>query len=218
MVQKMAMSRTEAIASVEMGIEIVNDLVAEGKVDLLGTGDMGIGNTTLFTAIIAAFSGLPVSELTGRGTGLGDSAFEQKKGVIEKSLAHHQPNPLDPLDVLVKVGGLEIGGLAGLVIGAAANGIPVICDGLISTAGALIAAELAPATKGYLFAGHSSVEAGHRFMHERLGVSPILDLQFRLGEGTGAVLAMGLLDASTRVLAEIKTFEEVAIDNANITS
>ncbi len=126
----------------------------------------------------------------------------------------HKPDSKDPLDVLSKVGGLEIGGLAGLVIGAAAKGIPVICDGFISTAGALIACELAPMAKAYLFSSHNSVEIGHKFMLDHLGLEPLLDLKFRLGEGTGAALAMELLDASTRVLADIKTFEEVAIRDA----
>jgi nicotinate-nucleotide--dimethylbenzimidazole phosphoribosyltransferase len=117
------------------------------------------------------------------------------------------------LDILSKVGGLEIGGLAGLVLGAAAHGIPVICDGLISTAGALIACELAPAAKQYLFASHKSVEIGHKYMHDRLGLTPLIDLQFRLGEGTGAAVCMELLDLSTRILADIKTFEEVGVTN-----
>lgn len=211
-----AMSRSDAARAVEMGIEIVKELLADGRVDMLATGDMGIGNTTPSTAVIAAFSGIPVQELTGRGTGLDDQGLANKVRVLEQALARHNPDPSDPLDVLAKVGGFEIGGLAGLVIGAAANGIPVVCDGLISTAGALIAAELAPGVKAYLFASHRSVEVGHRFMHERLGVTPILDLEFRLGEGTGAALAMELLDAATRILAEIKTFEEVAIADANI--
>lgn len=210
-----AMSREEAIRSLEAGIEIVDRLVEEGGVDMLGTGDMGIGNTTPSTAIIAAFSGLPVAQLTGRGTGIGDEALQNKIRVIEKALALHKPNPSDALDVLAKVGGFEIGGLGGLVIGAAKHGIPVVCDGLISTAGALVACELAPAAKAYLFSSHRSVEVGHRFMHERLGLEPLVDLGFRLGEGTGAAIAMELLDAATRVLAEIKTFEEVGIVNAN---
>ncbi len=209
-----AMTKEEAILSIEAGIEIVNELHSKKPIDLLGTGDMGIGNTTPSTAIIASFSGIAVEELTGRGTGIDDTALKNKINVIKKGLALHNPNPNDPIDVLSKVGGLEIGGLAGLVLGAAVNGIPVICDGLISTAGALIACELAPNAKNYLFASHKSVEVGHQFMHERLGLEPLIDLKFRLGEGTGAALCMELLDLSTRILADIKTFEEVGIVNA----
>jgi nicotinate-nucleotide--dimethylbenzimidazole phosphoribosyltransferase len=209
-----AMSRVDAVRSVEAGIEIVQELRADGPLDMLGTGDMGIGNTTPSSAVIAAFSGIAVEKLTGRGTGIDDAALANKIRVIEQALALHRPDPKDPLDVLANVGGFEIGGLAGLVIGAAEAGIPVVCDGLIATAGALIACELAPAAKAYLFASHRSVEVGHRFMHDRLGVEPLLDLQFRLGEGTGAAVAMELLDAATRVLCDIKTFEEVAIVDA----
>ncbi len=209
-----AMTREEAILSIEAGIEIVNELEAEAKVDLLGTGDMGIGNTTPSSAIIAAFSGIAVEKLTGRGTGIDDQMLKNKIAVIKKGLALHRPDPSDPIDVLSKVGGLEIGALAGLVLGAAARGIPVICDGLISTAGALIACELCPAAKNYLFASHKSVEIGHAFMHDRLGLEPLIDLKFRLGEGTGAAVCMELLDLATRILADIKTFEEVGIKNA----
>jgi len=209
-----SMTRAEAVRSIEAGIEIVNELWEKEPIDLLGTGDMGIGNTTPSTAIIAVFSGLSVSTLTGRGTGVDDEGLKRKITAIEKGLNLHKPNPKDPINVLSKVGGLEIGGLAGLVIGAAAKGIPVICDGFISTAGALIACKLAPMAKAYLFASHNSVEVGHKFMLDHLGLEPLLDLKFRLGEGTGAAVAMELLDASTRVLADIKTFEEVAIRDA----
>ncbi len=206
-----AMRPDQAVRSVEAGIEIIDELLAQGPVDLLGIGDMGIGNTTAASAVIAAFSGVAVERLTGRGTGIGDAALANKIRVIQQALGRHRPDARDPLDVLAKVGGFEIGGLAGLVIGAAAAGIPVVCDGLIATAGALIGCELASAAKDYLFAGHRSVEVGHRFMHDHLGLEPLLDLQFRLGEGTGAAVAMELLDAATRVLWDIKTFEEVAI-------
>jgi nicotinate-nucleotide--dimethylbenzimidazole phosphoribosyltransferase len=209
-----AMSREEAVLSIEAGIDIVNELEAEARVDILGTGDMGIGNTTPSSAIIAAFSGIAVEKLTGRGTGIDDRMLENKIAVIKKGLSLHRPDPSDPIDVLSKVGGLEIGALAGLVLGAVARGIPVVCDGLISTAGALIACELCPAAKNYLFAGHKSVEIGHAFMHERLGLKPLIDLKFRLGEGTGAAVCMELLDLATRILADIKTFEEVGIRNA----
>ncbi len=208
-----AMTRDEAILSIEAGIEIVGELMTEAPVDLLGTGDMGIGNTTPSSAIIAAFSGIPVGKLTGKGTGIDDAALKNKIAVIQRGLDLHKPNPSDPIDILSKVGGLEIGGLAGLVLGAAAHGIPVICDGLISTAGALIACELAPCARQYLFASHKSVEIGQKYMHDRLGLTPLIDLQFRLGEGTGAAVCMELLDLSTRILADIKTFEEVGVTN-----
>jgi nicotinate-nucleotide--dimethylbenzimidazole phosphoribosyltransferase len=208
-----AMTRKEAVLSIEAGIEIVNELDDQERVDLLGTGDMGIGNTTPSAAIIAAFSGIEVEKLTGRGTGIDDECLKNKIAVIQKGLDLHRPDPKDPIDVLSKVGGLEIGGLAGLVLGAAARGIPVICDGFISTAGALIACELAPAAKNYLFASHKSVEVGHQYMHDYLGLEPLIDLRFRLGEGTGAAVCMELLDLSTRILADIKTFEEVGIND-----
>ncbi|MGM0403821.1 MAG: nicotinate-nucleotide--dimethylbenzimidazole phosphoribosyltransferase, partial [Thermodesulfobacteriota bacterium] len=210
-----AMRRDQAVSSIEAGIAIVDELVAEAPVDLIGTGDMGIGNTTPSSAIIAAFSGLPVADLTGRGTGVDDEGLHRKIKAIENGLVVNKPDPSDPIDVLAKVGGFEIGALGGLVIGAAARGIPIVCDGLISTAGALIACELAPAARAYLFAGHRSQEIGHSFMHERLGLKPILDLGFRLGEGTGAAMAMEVMDAATRVLADIKTFEEVGIIDAS---
>lgn len=210
-----AMSREEAIRAIEGGIEIVAELCRNAPVDMIATGDMGIGNTSPSTAIIAAYSQIPVARLTGRGTGLDDRGLAHKTEVIEAALKKHQPNPGDPLDVLSKVGGFEIAGIAGIVLGGAALGIPVVSDGLISTAGTLIAAELAPHTRDYLFTAHQSVECGHQYMLERLGIQPLLNLDMRLGEGTGAALAMEILDAATRVLAEIRTFDEVNIENAH---
>ena len=209
-----AMTRDEAVRSIEAGIEIVDELTAKGPIHLLGTGDMGIGNTSPSTAIIAVYSKLPVADLAGRGTGLDDDGLKLKIAAIEKGLAVNRPDPSDPVDVLSKVGGFEIGGLAGLVIGAASHGIPVVCDGFISTAGALLACKLAPKARDYLFASHNSVEVGHRYMLDHLNLIPLLDLGFRLGEGTGAALAMELIDAATRILCDIKTFEEVAIADA----
>jgi nicotinate-nucleotide--dimethylbenzimidazole phosphoribosyltransferase len=209
-----AMTREEAVRSVEAGIEIVEELFQDGTVDILGTGDMGIGNTTPSTAIIAVYSKLPVSSLVGRGTGVDDLGLERKINAIETGIQVNQPDFSDPLDVLAKVGGFEIGGLAGLVIGAAARNVPVVCDGLISTAGALLACEISPLARAYLFAGHNSVETGHRFMLDYLKLEPLLNLKFRLGEGTGAAIAMELIDASTRILFDIKTFDEVAIEDA----
>lgn len=210
-----AMTREQAIQALQNGIAIVDELVADFPLDLLGTGDMGIGNTTPSAAIMAALSGMPVQELTGRGTGIDDEMLQHKVAVIEKALDVNKPDPTDPIDTMAKVGGFEIAGLAGLVLGAAIHGVPVVCDGLISTAGALIACEIAPMAKTYLFASHRSVEQGHWFMHQRLGLDPLLDIGFRLGEGTGAALSMNLLEAATRVLFEIWTFDEVSIADAN---
>ena len=210
-----AMRRDQAISAIEAGIETIGELCAESAVDMIGTGDMGIGNTSPSSAIIAAFSGISPDKLTGRGTGLDDQGLFHKARVIETALKKHTPDPDDPIDVLAKVGGFEIGGIAGIVIGAAARGMPVLSDGLISTAGTLIAAELSPAVKPYLFAAHQSMEIGHQYMLKRIGMQPLLHLNMRLGEGTGAALAMEILDAATRVLAEIKTFDEVNIENAH---
>lgn len=212
-----AMTRTDAVRSIEAGIETVYEIRQKQPLHILGTGDMGIGNTTPSTAIIAVYSGIAVERLCGRGTGLDDQGLQHKIDTIKKGLSLNTPDPEDPLDVLAKVGGFEIGGLAGLVLGAAACGVPVICDGFISTAGALLACELAPMAKAYLFASHNSVESGHHYLLKHLGLTPLLDLGFRLGEGTGAALAMELIDASTRILNDIRTFDEVAIKNAHKT-
>lgn len=209
-----AMTRDQAVRSLEAGIEIVAAVLVEGPVQLFGAGDMGIGNTTPSTAIIATYSGMDLDVLTGRGTGVDDEGLARKKAALHKGLETNQPDPNDALDVLAKVGGFEIGGIAGIVIGAAAQGLPVVCDGLIATAGALIACQLAAGARDYLFASHNSVEKAHRFMLKHLQLEPLLDLRFRLGEGTGAAVAMELIDAATRVLADIKTFEEVAIADA----
>ncbi len=209
-----AMTRDEAVAALEAGITIALDARSEG-VAILGTGDMGIGNTTPSSAIIAAFSGISVRELTHRGTGINDAALEKKIRAIEQGLAVNRPDPADPIDVLAKVGGFEIAGIAGLVLGAAAAGIPVVIDGFISTAGALIASELHPNVKEYIFAAHKSVEIGHTFMLERMNAEPILDLQLRLGEGTGAALAMTLIEAGAKVLCEMASFEEAGVSEQN---
>jgi nicotinate-nucleotide--dimethylbenzimidazole phosphoribosyltransferase len=207
-----AMSREQAVAAIEAGIEVAQSM-ADG-IDLFGTGDMGIGNTTPSTAIVAALTGTPVAEVTGRGTGLDDDGFNHKIAVIEKALALNKPDPLDGLDVLAKVGGFEIGGIAGLILGAAANRKPIMVDGFISTAGALIACSLAPACKDYIIAAHRSVEQGHRIMHDHLGCEPLLDLNMRLGEGTGGALAMNVVEAARRVLTEVATFAEAAVSEA----
>jgi len=205
-----AMSRDETLAALQVGIDLADGCKAEG-IGLVGTGEMGIGNTSPSSAIIAAISGISVRELTHRGTGINDAALEHKIRVIEQGLALNRPDGTDPLDVLTKVGGLEIAAIAGLVLGCAANSIPVVVDGFISTAGALIASEMHPHVRDYIFAAHQSVEIGHRVMLERIGGRPILDLDFRLGEGTGAALAMGLIDAGVKVLKEMATFEQAGV-------
>lgn len=209
-----AMSREEAVTALEAGIALALEAKADG-ITMLGTGDMGIGNTTPSSAIIAVFSGKSVRELTHRGTGINDAALEKKISAIEKGLTVNQPDPADPVDVLAKVGGFEIAGIAGLVLGAAAAGIPVVVDGFISTAGALIASELHPSVREYIFAAHKSVEIGHTFMLERIGAEPILDLQLRLGEGTGAALAMTLIEAGVKVLTEMASFADAGVSEQN---
>ena len=208
-----AMTRQQAIESVETGIEIVDRLA--NSVDLLGTGDMGIANTTPSTAVVAALEGIPVANVTGRGTGIDDRQLAHKIAVIERALDVNRPDPRDGLDVLAKVGGFEIGGIAGLILGAAARHKPIVIDGFISTAGALVAQSICPTVSQYIIAAHRSVEQGHRIMHQRLGKEPLLDLGFRLGEGTGAAVAMHLVDAAQRILTEVATFDEAHVSQAS---
>ena len=207
-----AMSRQEAVRAIEAGIEIARK--AAPTLDVLGTGDMGIGNTTPSSAIVAAFSGAPVAQVTGHGTGIDAGQFDRKVAIIERALAVNTPDPTDGLDLLAKVGGFEIGGIAGLCLGAAALRKPVVVDGFISTAGALIAHSLCPAAAEYMIAAHRSVERGHHIALQLLGKQPLLDLDLRLGEGTGAALAMNFLEAAVRVLTEVATFDEAGVSQA----
>jgi nicotinate-nucleotide--dimethylbenzimidazole phosphoribosyltransferase len=207
-----AMSREEAVRAIEAGIDVVRK-TAE-TVDVFGTGDMGIGNTTPSSAIVAAFSGRPVSEVTGHGTGIDEEQFARKVRVIENCMRINRPDPKDGLDVLAKVGGFEIGGIAGLILGAAALKKPVVVDGFISTAGALIAHALCPTAAEYMIAAHRSVEQGHRIALDLLGKQPLIDLDLRLGEGTGAALAMNFIEAAVRVLTEVATFDEASVSRA----
>ncbi len=209
-----AMTPTMARRAVESGIAVAEQLAAD--YDIFGTGDMGIGNTTPSTAIAAVCTGRDPEELTGRGTGLNDLQLAHKIEIIKKILKVNSPNSKDGLDILAKVGGFEIGGIAGLVLGAAAHKKPVLIDGFISTAGALIAYKIEPFIRDYLIFSHRSVEPGHRFMQEMLGCSrPLLDLNFRLGEGTGAALAMNLVEAAVAILTEVATFAEAAVAGAD---
>jgi nicotinate-nucleotide--dimethylbenzimidazole phosphoribosyltransferase len=211
MAQGPAMTRQQALEGICLGAELVSNAAMQEGYQLIGTGDMGIANTTPSTAIAAAFSGKSPAALAGRGTGIDDQSLQRKIAVIEKALALNQPNPEDPLDVLSKVGGYEIAALAGAVLGAAAAKLPVVCDGFIATAGALIACRLAPAARDYLFVSHRSKEVGHNTMLQLLDLLPVLDLEMRLGEGTGSALAMNIIDAAAKVLIEIKTFAEAGV-------
>ena len=209
-----AMSKAMAVRALESGIDMANEL--SPTTDIFGTGDMGIGNTTPSTAIAAVCTKKSVEELTGRGTGLDDEQLRHKIEVIERALKVNSINSKDGVDILAKVGGFEIGGIAGLILGAAAKRKPVIIDGFISTAGALIASAIEPFVKDYLIFAHRSVEPGHKAMQEHLGCKkPLLDLNFRLGEGTGAAVAMNLVEGAVAVLTEVATFEEAAVAGAD---
>ncbi len=207
-----AMTRQEAEDCIGVGIGMAQEYARKGY-RIFGTGDMGIANTTPSSAIAAVLTGRPVAEVTGKGTGISDEALLHKIRVIEDSLSVNRPNPKDPVDVLAKVGGAEIAGIAGLVLGAASERVAVVIDGFISTAGALIAYCIEPTVKDYMFAAHNSVEIGHRVILERIGLSPILDLGMRLGEGTGAALAMILIEGGLRIYREMATFGDAGVSN-----
>jgi nicotinate-nucleotide--dimethylbenzimidazole phosphoribosyltransferase len=214
MAQESAMTRQQAVAAIEAGIEIVE--IEKGKgLDILGTGDMGLGNTTASSAIFAATSGKPVGLVVGRGTGIDDRQLAHKVKVIERALALNQPDAEDALDVLAKVGGFEIGGLAGVMLAGAACRIPVVIDGFISGAAALIATTLSPQAKDYLIASHVSAEAGHKLLLDFLGLKPLVDLNLRLGEGTGAALGIFFAEAAVKLLSDMATFAEAGVSQTD---
>lgn len=206
-----AMSREQAIEAITSGIQVARRLIVEKGYRVLGVGEMGIGNTTPSSAMIAVLTGKSVEEVTGTGTGISDEQLRHKIAVIERAIQINRADPADGLDVLAKLGGFEIGGIAGVILGAAALRTPVLIDGLITTAGALIAHRLCPAAADFVIAAHRSVERGHILALEQLGKVPLLDLNFRLGEGTGAAVAMNLIDAAVAVLTQIKTFQEAQV-------
>jgi nicotinate-nucleotide--dimethylbenzimidazole phosphoribosyltransferase len=206
--------KKQAIRSVEAGIELVEEELTKG-IDILGTGDMGIGNTTPSSAITSVITGADVSTVTGRGTGLDDEGWKRKVKMIQKALEINRPNPKDAINVLSKVGGFEIGGIAGVILAGAKYQIPVVIDGFISGAAALIATSLSPQAKPYLIASHQSVEPGHKIILEHLGLKPLLNLDLRLGEGTGAALGIFLVEASLKILDEMTTFAEAGVSEKN---
>jgi nicotinate-nucleotide--dimethylbenzimidazole phosphoribosyltransferase len=207
-----AMTREETIRAIEVGIEVVEDEAKKG-LDLVATGEMGIGNTTASSALVAVLTGRPVSEVVGRGTGIDESGLAKKVQVIEKAIDVNRPDRSDALDALDKVGGLEIAGLVGVILGGAGLGLPVVIDGFISGAAALVAVTLCPAVKAYLVPSHRSVEAGHRAIFEALELQPLFDLEMRLGEGTGAAIAMHIIDDALALQDEMATFAEAGVSD-----
>ncbi len=205
-----AMTREDTEAAMAVGMAMAEELAASG-VDVIGVGEMGIGNTTPSSAITAAMTGAVPRAVTGRGTGLDDAAWVHKVSVIERALAVNQPDAEDPLEVLTALGGLEIAALVGAMLGAARRHVPVVLDGFISGAAALIAVGLEPSLRGYLLASHRSVEPGHGLALDRLGLAPLLEFDLRLGEGTGAALAIGLLEAAVKIVNEMATFGEAGV-------
>ncbi len=205
-----ALERAEAEAAIVAGIEIFEEERRRG-LDLVATGDMGIGNTTASSAIIATISGRPPADVTGRGTGLDEAGWRHKVSVIERALALNRPDPRDPLDVLAKVGGLEIAGLVGVILAGAAHRVPVVLDGFVAGAAALLTTELCPQARDYLIAAHNSAEVGHRVALEHMELAPLLNLDLRLGEGTGAAMAMHLIDDALALLEEMPTFAEAHV-------
>jgi nicotinate-nucleotide--dimethylbenzimidazole phosphoribosyltransferase len=209
-----AMTRDEAVRCIEVGRVLAQEYADRGY-RLFGTGEMGIANTTPSSAIASVITGKSVSGVTGKGTGIDETALDNKIRVINRAISVNRPDPLDGLDVLAKIGGAEIGGIAGLCLGAAEKGIPVVIDGFISTAGALIAYSLNPDVADYLFAAHHSVEKGHQAMLAHMKLRPILDIDLRLGEGTGAALAMTIIDAGIKIYREMATFGEAGVSDRN---
>ncbi len=209
-----AMSREEARRGVEAGIEVARGLVSAGNRCVL-TGDMGVANTTASAAIVAVFTGYDPAEVTGRGTGVDDSTHRRKVRVVRRALGRHRPDAADPLGVLAAVGGLEHAGLAGLILGGAASRVPVVLDGVIAGAAALAASAFASHAVAACVAGHRSAEPGHGVALEALGLRPLVDLEMRLGEGTGALLALPILQSAARTLHEVATFDSAGVTDKN---
>lgn len=209
-----ALSRDDSIKCIEIGIKLVKEYHLRGY-NLFATGEMGIGNTTPSSAIVSVLTHSSVEEVTGRGTGIDDETFNKKVEVIKRAIEINRPDPSDPIDVLSKVGGPEIGAIAGVVMGCAELKVPVVIDGFISTAGALIAYCINPAVKDYIFASHNSVERGHKKALDFMGLKPLLDLNLRLGEGTGAALAMTIIEAGLKIYSEMATFEEAGVSKSD---
>jgi len=207
-----AMTRAEAEAAVAAGIELARVSASDG-IHLLGIGEMGIGNTSAASAITAVLLGRDPDTVTGRGTGIDDERLAHKVAVIRRAVELNKPDAHDAIDILAKVGGAEIGVMAGIVLGAAADHLPVVADGFISTTAAALALTLEPNARDYLFNGHRSAERGHAALIDFIGDQPLLDLSMRLGEGTGAALAMHIVEAAAKLLSEMATFADAGVSN-----
>ena len=207
-----AMTRDEALRAMLAGVEAARRAKADG-IEVVGVGEMGIGNTTTSSAVLAALLGLPASETVSRGAGLTDAAFERKRDVIDAALARWRPDPADPVDALSKVGGFDLAAMCGAFLGAAERRLPAVIDGFISAVAALCAVRLNPLCAAYLFPSHASMERGHALAMEAMGLKPILNLNMRLGEGSGCPIAFEVMAAAQRVLGETATFEEAGIDD-----
>lgn len=207
-----AMTRQQAIQSIEAGIAVVEAEITRG-LDIVGVGEMGIGNSTPAAAIVATFTGRSAAEVVGRGSGVDEAGLARKIIAVQRALSVNRPDPFDGLDVLAKLGGFEIGGMAGVMLGAAAHRRPVVVDGFISTAAAMIAVAIAPQVRSYLIAAHRSQEPGHQVMLAWLGLVPLMDLDMRLGEGTGAALGISLVEAACKILNEMATFAEAGVSD-----
>ncbi|MFB6086745.1 MAG: nicotinate-nucleotide--dimethylbenzimidazole phosphoribosyltransferase, partial [Halodesulfurarchaeum sp.] len=204
-----AMTEAQAREAIEAGRTALREQAPEA--DVVGLGDMGIGNTTPSAAITAAITGEDPAAVTGRGTGIDDAAYEHKIEVVERALAADAPDPEDGLDVLRSVGGFEIGALAGVALEAASRRVPVVVDGFITGSAALVAAGIDERVTDYLLPSHDSVESGHEVQYDELGLDPLFDLEMRLGEGTGAALAIGVYRGACATLREMATFEEAGV-------
>ncbi|MDP5275213.1 nicotinate-nucleotide--dimethylbenzimidazole phosphoribosyltransferase [Chengkuizengella axinellae] len=213
MAKQAAMSIDEALQAVLVGVEVVEELVEKGY-KVVATGEMGIGNTTASAAILTALTSLEIEHAVGRGTGINDEMWKHKQNVVKSALEINQPNPKNALDVLAKVGGLEIAGLVGVILGAAKARIPVVIDGFISSAAALVAYKLCSTSVQFMIPSHLSQEHGHQFMLQEMGLTPMLHLDMRLGEGTGAALCFQLIDASLNIMSEMATFESAGVSGA----
>ncbi|MBI5428163.1 MAG: nicotinate-nucleotide--dimethylbenzimidazole phosphoribosyltransferase [Nitrospinae bacterium] len=209
-----AMTREQAERALQAGIDLAREWAGRGY-DILGTGDMGIGNTTASSAIMAVFGGQDARRTAGRGTGVNDETFQRKISAIEQAIRVNRPNPQDPVDVLAKVGGFEIAGIAGFILGAAASKTPVVIDGLISSAGAVVALKLKETARDYIFTSHRSTEPGQEVFFQLLGHPPLFDFGMRLGEGSGAALAIPILEAGVKIYSEMATFQSAGVSQRN---